>query len=100
MRAKRLGAVSAAALLCSVSVANAQGPMQLTDTQLDTVTAGVATAAVLAAAQGGTVTGAFALAASNTSATVGSASASISASLTPTGIAPHTLSLAAFASAP
>ena len=40
MRAKLLGAVSAAALLGSVTIANAQGPMQLTDTQLDTVTAG------------------------------------------------------------
>ena len=55
MRAKRLGAVSAAALLCSVSVANAQGPMQLTDTQLDGVTAGAPTAFASASAMNGNV---------------------------------------------
>ena len=41
MKAKLLGAVSAAVLLGWVGIANAQGPMQLTDTQLDVVTAGV-----------------------------------------------------------
>jgi len=40
MKAKLLGAVSAAALMGWVSGANAQGPMQLTDTQLDVVTSG------------------------------------------------------------
>ncbi len=40
MKAKLLGAVSAAALMGWVSGANAQGPMQLTDTQLDGVTSG------------------------------------------------------------
>ena len=100
MKAKLLGAVSAFVLLCSVSVANAQGPIQLTDTQLDNVTAGVAVAIVVAVAVGGTATGSFALVASNTSATVGSAAAAITASFTPTGLAPHTLALFAFASAP
>ena len=40
MKAKLLGAVSAAALMGWVSVANAQGPMQLTEAQLDGVTSG------------------------------------------------------------
>jgi hypothetical protein len=101
MKAKLLGAVSAAVLLGSVGIANAQGPMQLTDTQLDNVTAGVAVAEVIAVARGGTTSnGAFTLAANNTSATAGTALAAISASFTPTGLAPHTLALLAFASAP
>src|SRR6266478_6061975 len=40
MRAKLLGAVTAAALLGSIGVASAQEPIQLTDTQLDAVTSG------------------------------------------------------------
>ncbi len=40
MKAKLLGAVSAAALMGWVSGANAQGPMQLTEAQLDGITAG------------------------------------------------------------
>jgi hypothetical protein len=101
MRAKLFGLMTGVALLSSIGVASAGEPIALTDAQLDNVTAGVATAAVLAQVQGGRVTnGAFTLAASNTSATVGSALAVISASFTATGIAPHTLSLAAAASAP
>ena len=42
MKAKLLGAVSAAALMGWVSGANAQGPMQLTEAQLDGITAGSA----------------------------------------------------------
>jgi hypothetical protein len=62
MKAKLLGAVSAAVLLCSVSVANAGGPMQLTDTQLDGVTAGVGQAVVTAFVQNGNaVNGSFLL---------------------------------------
>jgi len=40
MRAKLLGAVTAAALLGSIGVASAQEPIQLTDAQLDAVTSG------------------------------------------------------------
>jgi len=52
MNAKLLGAVTAAALLGSIGVASAQGPMQLTDTQLDAVTSGT-TAAIAIAIQDG-----------------------------------------------
>ena len=100
MRAKLLGLVTGAALLSSIGVASAGNPIALTDAQLDTVTAGVAIAIVVAVAVGGTANGAFFVSASNTSATVGSATAVISASFTPTGIAPHTLALLAAASAP
>jgi len=55
MKAKLLGAVSAAVLLCSVGIANAQGPMQLTDTQLDVVTAGAGNAFASAFATNGNV---------------------------------------------
>ncbi len=101
MRAKLFGLMTGVALLSSIGVASAGNPIALTDAQLDKVTAGVATAIVEAAAQGGTTSnGAFLLSASNTSATVGSATAVISTNFTPTGIAPHTLFLAAAASAP
>jgi len=101
MRAKLFGLMTGVALLSSIGVASAGNPIALTDAQLDKVTAGVATAIVEAAAQGGTTSnGAFTLAANNTSATVGSALAVISTNFTPTGIAPHTLFLAAAASAP
>jgi len=52
MKAKLLGAVSAAALMGWVSVANAQGPMQLTEAQLDGITAGQSVAGVSATAVG------------------------------------------------
>ena len=55
MRAKLLGAVTAAALLGSVGVASAQGPLQLTDAQLDGVTAGALTAFASASAINGNV---------------------------------------------
>jgi hypothetical protein len=101
MRAKLFGLMTGVALLSSIGVASAGNPIALTDAQLDKVTAGVATALVEAAVQGGTTSnGTFLLAASNTSATVGSALAVISTNFTPTGIAPHTLALAAAASAP
>ena len=101
MRGKLFGLMTGVALLSSIGVASAGNPVALTDAQLDKVTAGVATAAVLAAVQGGTTSNAtFALSATNTTATMGSASAVISASFTITGIAPHTLALAAAASAP
>jgi hypothetical protein len=101
MRANLFGLMTGVALLSSIGVASAGNPIALTDAQLDKVTAGVATAAVLAEVQGGTTSnGTFILAASNTSATVGSAFAAISADFTATGIAPHTLTLVAAASAP
>jgi hypothetical protein len=101
MRAKLFGLMTGVALLSAIGVANAGNPIALTDAQLDTVTAGSAFAEVSAFVQGGETSNAsFILAASNTSATVGSALAAISASFTATGIAPHTLSLAAAASAP
>jgi type IV secretory pathway TrbL component len=50
MRGKVVGLVAAAALLASVGIANAKGPVKLTDAQLDKVTAaGAYTAANLAA---------------------------------------------------
>jgi hypothetical protein len=100
MRAKLLGLVTGVALLSSIGVASAGNPIALTDAQLDTVTAGVAIAIVVAVAVGGTADGTFLVSANNTSATVGSATAAISASFTPTGTGPHSLSLLAFASAP
>ena len=63
MKAKLLGAVSAAVLLCSVGIANAQGPMQLTEAQLDGITAGQDFAAVAATVVGGHATGSFFVAA-------------------------------------
>jgi hypothetical protein len=50
MKAKLLGAVSATALMGWVSVANAQGPMQLTEAQLDGITAGAPSAFAVSAA--------------------------------------------------
>jgi len=55
MNAKLLGAVTAAVLLGSVGVASAQGPMQLTDAQLDVVTAGAPTAFASASVMNGNV---------------------------------------------
>ena len=40
MRSKVVGLVVAAALLASVGIANAEGPVTLTDGQLDNITAG------------------------------------------------------------
>jgi hypothetical protein len=40
MHGKFVGLVAAAALLASVGVANAKGPVTLTDSQLDKITAG------------------------------------------------------------
>ncbi len=93
MRAKLLGAVSAAALLGSVTVANAQGPMQLTDTQLDGVTAGFA--AVDAFAIGASATGFFFLFQNSVHAT-----ASITAAFAPVGTGLHLVGLSAFATVP
>jgi hypothetical protein len=96
---KLLSAASAIGLLLAVNAA--QAAEVITDEQMDTVTAGVASAAVVASVQGGNVTnGTFDIRASNTSATVGSATAVISGTFVPVGIAPHTFSLAAAASAP
>ncbi len=100
MRGKLLGLVTGAALLSSIGVASAGNPIALTDAQLDTVTAGVAIAIVVAVAVGGTANGTFFLSATNTSAILGSATAAISASFIPTGTGLHTLALLAFASAP
>jgi hypothetical protein len=55
MNAKLLGAVTAAALLGSAGIASAQGPTQLTDAQLDVVTAGAPTAFASASAMNGNV---------------------------------------------
>jgi hypothetical protein len=80
MNAKLLGAVTAVALLGSVGAASAQGPMQLTDAQLDVVTSGTGQAAVSAFVQNGNaVGGSFSLASNSES-----ASASISTSFVPT----------------
>ena len=50
MHSKVVGLVAAAALLASVGIANAEGPVTLTDGQLDKITAGDAqTSATLAA---------------------------------------------------
>jgi len=61
MNAKLLGAVTAAALLGLVGVASAQGPLRLTDTQLDVVTAGAPTASASASVMNGNVDVAIAL---------------------------------------
>jgi hypothetical protein len=51
MRGKVVGLVAAVALLASVGIANAKGPVKLTDGQLDKITAGdTQTSATLAAA--------------------------------------------------
>ena len=51
MSSKVLGLVAAVALLASVGIANAKGPVTLTDGQLDKITAGdTQTSATLAAA--------------------------------------------------
>ena len=100
MFSRLLSVATGLALLGSVSVANAKQPLVMTDTQLDGVTAGESFAIVDAAAVGLSVTGSFSLNASNTSATVGSAAATISATATLAGIAPHTLRLDATVGAP
>jgi hypothetical protein len=51
MRDKVVGLVAAVALLASVGIANAKGPVKLTDVQLDKVTAGASTSASVAATQ-------------------------------------------------
>jgi hypothetical protein len=100
MFSKLLSVAAGLALLVGVSAANAKQPLVMTDNQLDRVTAGVSFAEVSASAEGLSVNGSFNLSASNTSATAGSASAFITATATLVGIAPHTLSLFSFASAP
>ena len=83
MKAKLLGAVSAAALMGWVSVANAQGPMQLTEAQLDGITAGqVSIAGVSATVVGGHVTGNFFAAAAIDFATANIAVSSFAGHLT------------------
>jgi hypothetical protein len=98
MRAKLLGAVSAAALLGSVGIANAQGPMQLTDTQLDVVTAGQSGLAFVSAS----ARGARATVSAFLFASPAFASASISArNIASVGTtSPHSVFLRAFAAAP
>ena len=48
MRGKVVGLVAAVALLASVGIANAKGPVTLTDGQLDKVTAGASASSTLA----------------------------------------------------
>jgi hypothetical protein len=79
MKAKLLGAVSAAALMGWVSGANAQGPMQLTDAQLDSVTSG-SLALVLFLVTDATMNASVFLQASPTI-----AEALVSATITPSG---------------
>jgi hypothetical protein len=50
MHGKVVGLVAAAALLASVGIANAKGPVKLTDGQLDKITAGATQTSVNAAA--------------------------------------------------
>jgi hypothetical protein len=50
MGGKVVGLVAAAALLASVGIANAKGPVELTDVQLDKITAGASATSVNAAA--------------------------------------------------
>jgi len=50
MRGKVVGLVAAAALLASVGIVNAKGPVKLTDVQLDKVTAGASASSINASA--------------------------------------------------
>jgi hypothetical protein len=50
MPSKVVGLVAAAALLASVGIANAEGPVKLTDVQLDKITAGATQTSVNVAA--------------------------------------------------
>jgi hypothetical protein len=50
MGGKVVGLVAAVALLASVSIANAKGPVKLTDGQLDKVTAGASASSINASA--------------------------------------------------
>ena len=50
MAGKVVGLVAAAALMASVGIANAKGPVRLTDAQLDKVTAGASNTSVNVAA--------------------------------------------------
>jgi hypothetical protein len=86
-------------LLASVGFANAK-PLVMADVQLDAVSAG-SFSQVAASGQGVFFNVSGFVFASNTSSTVGSASASISASdIVAQGIPPNIASVAAFASAP
>jgi hypothetical protein len=51
MRSKVVGLVAAVALLASVGIASAKGPVKLTEVQLDKVTAGANTSTSVAATQ-------------------------------------------------
>jgi hypothetical protein len=46
MHGKVVGLVAAAALLASVGIANAKGPVKLTDDQLDKITAGASASSI------------------------------------------------------
>jgi hypothetical protein len=48
MHGKVVGLVAAVALLASVGIANAKGPVKLTDGQLDKITAGASASSTLA----------------------------------------------------
>jgi hypothetical protein len=50
MGGRAVGLVAAAALMASVGIANAKGPVKLTDAQLDKVTAGASNTSVNVAA--------------------------------------------------
>jgi len=63
MKAKLLGAVTAAVLLGSIGVASAQEPIQLTDVQLDAVTSGTTAALAIAIVDGALVNPVIALSA-------------------------------------
>jgi hypothetical protein len=99
MKTTLLGIAVGVVLSASVGLVNAQ-PVAMTDVQLDKVTAG-SFGQVGASGEGVFFNVSGFISASNTSATVGVASASISATdITVQGVPPNTASLSAFASAP
>lgn len=96
---RSIGITAGVVMLASVGFANAK-PLVMSDVQLDTVRAG-SFSQIAASGEGVFFNVSGFIFASNTSSTVGSASAYISASdITAQGIPPNTASLSAFTSAP
>src|SRR5207248_7591959 len=97
MRAKLLGAVTAAALLGWIGVASAQEPIQLTDAQLDAVTSGMTAFLAIQVVNGALVNPVIALSAADILG--GAEPAGTANALVTTGFAPNAADASLFISA-
>ena len=95
MSGKVVGLVAAAALLASLGIANAEGPVKLTDGQLDKITAGASPTSASVAANVAT-TGALNFAGAVNTAVAANLAATVSPSAVGTAVAADLGAAAAF----